>query len=160
MSHRGTVTPPDASGGTSSPRVLQSRRFGPLAAPPDRLFHFPAGLLGFEEYTEYLLHDPEALYPIRFLVASADPELAFPVLAAVLCTPDYAPPLPPEVWSLLGAQTEDLLEVLAVLTLDPETATLHANLRGPVVINPATRRGCQIVLQDSPYSLRHLLSVG
>jgi len=54
------------------------------------------------------------------------------------------------VWSLLGAGTEDLLEVLAVLTLDPETATLYANLRGPVVINPATKRGCQVVLHDSP----------
>ena len=152
------MIPPDAPS-TSAPRILQSQRFGPLEAPPDRLFHFPAGLLGFEEYTEYLLHAPETLYPIRFLVACGDPELAFPILSAVLCTADYAPPLPPEVWSLLGAGTEDLLEVLAVLTLDPETATLYANLRGPVVINPATKRGCQVVLHDSPYSLRHLLSV-
>jgi flagellar assembly factor FliW len=152
--------PPDAPSHAATPRVLQSRRFGSLEAPPDRLFHFPAGLLGFEEYTEYLLHAPQTLYPIRFLVAVADPELAFPVLSAALCTPDYAPPLPPEVWSLLQAGTEDRLEVLAVLTLDPETVTLHANLRGPVVISLATRRGCQVVLHDSPYSLRHLLSVG
>jgi flagellar assembly factor FliW len=152
--------PPDASSRTASARVLQSRRFGPLEAPPDRLVHFPDGLLGFEEYTDYLLHAPEVLHPIRFLVACGDPELAFPVLPAALCTPDYVPLLPPEVWSLLGARAEEQLELLAVLTLDPETATLHANLRGPVVINPATRRGCQVVLHDSPYSLRYLLSVG
>ena len=152
--------PPDAPSGTASPRILQCQQFGPLEAPPDRLFNFPAGLLGFEEFTEYLLHAPESLYPIRFLVACGDPGIAFPVLSAVLCTPDYAPPLPPDVWSLLGARTEDRLEILAVLTLDPDTATLHANLRGPVVINPATRRGCQVVLHDSPYGLRHLLSVG
>jgi len=152
--------PPDAPSSAAIPRVLQSQRFGPLQVPPDRLYQFPAGLLGFEEFTEYLLHAPELLHPIRFLVACGDPDLAFPVLSAAVCAPDYAPPLPAEVWPLIGAQTEDRLELLAVLTLDPETATLHANLRGPVVINPATRRGCQVVLHDSPYSLRHLLSVG
>jgi len=149
---------PDLPG--TAAHLLQSRRFGPLEAPAERLVHFPAGLLGFEELTEFLMHAPEGLHPIRFLVACADPEIAFPILPAALCAADYAPQLPAEVRPLLGAGPADPLEVLALLTLVPETGTLHANLRGPVVINAATRRGCQVVLHDSPYSLRHLLGAG
>lgn len=140
--------------------VQESRRFGRLEISPDRLVIFPAGLLGFEEFREYLRLAPEALQPLSFLVACGDPEVAFPVLPARLCLPEYAPAFPPEALEALGDGRGDPLEVLAIVSLAPDTGTLHANLRGPVLINPATGIGCQVVLHDTAYSLRHLVGSG
>jgi len=58
------------------------------------------------------------------------------------------------------AGLDDPVELLLVVSLAPDTGTLHANLRGPLLINPATRIGCQTVLHDAPYSLRYILTPG
>jgi flagellar assembly factor FliW len=141
-------------------RIQRSRRFGPLEIFPERIVRFPAGLLGFEELTEYLHVAPEALEPLTFLVALEDPEVAFPVLPANLCLSDYAPPLPSEALALIGLNPDEEPEVLVICSLAPDTGTLHANLQGPLVINCAMRVGCQVVLHDSQYNLRHLLGAG
>jgi len=140
------------------PELLQSRRFGPLPVSAERVIAFPQGLLGFEELDRYLYLSLEALEPIAFLVSIDDPEVAFPVVPARLCLPDYAPALPAEALAELGSAPADPPLLLAICTLASDTGTFHANLKGPVVINLATRRGCQIVLHDSPYSMRHLLA--
>ena len=139
------------------PTVLQSRRFGRLEVQADRIVTFPAGLLGFEEFHDYLRVAPEALAPLTFLVACDDPDVAFPILPVEMCLADYAPKLPSDALEALGARGGDALEVRAICALAPDTGTRHANLQGPVLINPVERLGCQVVLHDSPYSLRHLL---
>lgn len=151
-----TPEPPSAAAGPGA-GVLESRRFGRLELQAERLYYFSAGLIGFEELQTYLLVTPESLAPLRFLVACDAPELAFPVLPAHLCLADYAPVFPAEALARIGATSATALEVLAVCTLAQDTLTLHANLQGPLLINPATRQGCQVVLPESPYGLRHLL---
>ena len=140
-----------------APRVLESRRFGQVEIYPDQLLSFPYGLLGFEELHEFCIVAHEPLQPLTFLVACEVSEVAFPILPAWTCLADYAPPLPAEALEAVGAASPDTLTLLAICAVAPDTMTLHANLRGPLLINPATRRGYQAVLQDSPYSLRHLL---
>jgi flagellar assembly factor FliW len=126
----------------------------------EQVLSLPAGLLGFEEFVEYCLLAPEALHPLMFLVACDNPEVTFPVLPARMCLADYAPALPRESLEAVGAGPAQPLEILAICALAQDTMTLHANLRGPVLVNPATRLGCQVVLHDTPYSLRHLLGAG
>ncbi len=140
-----------------APRVLESRRFGRLEVLPDQLVTFPVGFLGFEEFHQYLRVAPEGLEPLAFLVACDDPEVAFPVLPVTLCLPGYSATFPPEGLAAIGASSADGLEVLAICSLAADTGTLHANLKGPILVNPDTRLGCQVVLHESPYSLRHLL---
>ncbi len=141
----------------ASPRVLESHRFGRLEVPPERVVTFPAGLLGFEDLREFLRVAPQTLQPLTFLVACEDPEVAFPVLPATFCLSGYAPVFRPETLEVVGAAPGDPVEILAIVSLAQDTGTLHANLQGPVLINPGTGIGCQVVLHESPYSLRHLL---
>jgi flagellar assembly factor FliW len=142
------------------PLVIESRRFGRLEYQPDALVEFPSGLLGFEELRQYARVSPEALQPLAFLVSLEDPEVAFPVLPAAWAPPDYAPALPADALHVVGAAAGDPIELLLIVSVAPDTGTLHANLRGPVLINPATRNGCQIVLHNSSHSLRHILTPG
>ncbi len=139
------------------PRVLESWRFGWLEAYTDQVLLFPYGLLGFEELREFCIVAPEALDPLTFLVACDVPDVAFPILPAQVCLADYNPSVSSDALETVGASSADQVKLLAICAVAPDTMTLHANLRGPVLINPSTRRGYQAVLHDSPYSLRHLL---
>jgi flagellar assembly factor FliW len=53
-----------------------------------------------------------------------------------------------------GADTPLLWLVLITVEQD---GTIVANLRAPVVINPATMRGAQVIPHQSVYPLRHVL---
>lgn len=141
----------------TTPRALETRRFGPLEIWPDKVITLPAGLIGFEELREYVLVQPDGLEPLSFLVACENPEVAFPVLPGEMCLAGYAPSIPADAMTAVGAGSGEPIEILAICTTAPDTGTLHANLRGPVVVNPRTRLAYQVVLHDSPYSLRHLL---
>jgi flagellar assembly factor FliW len=147
----------DRKGGA---RILESRRFGRLEVGPDRIIAFPAGLIGFEELHEYVLVQPDGLEPLSFLVACDNPDVAFPVLPGELCLAGYAPEIPTVARETVAAGPVDHVDILAICATAPDTGTLHANLRGPVVVNPATRLACQVVLHESAYSLRHLLGAG
>jgi flagellar assembly factor FliW len=140
-----------------APRSLESRRFGRLEVYPDQVLHFPHGLLGFEELQEFCILAPPPLQPLTFLVALDVPDVAFPILPARSCLPEYAPTLPADALDAVGAASPNSVNLLAICAVAPDTMTLHANLRGPLLINPQTRWGYQAVLHDSPYSLRHLL---
>jgi flagellar assembly factor FliW len=140
-----------------APRILESRRFGRLEVSSDQVLTFSAGLLGFEELREFCVVAPEALQPLTFLVSCDDPGVAFPVLPARMCLANYAPTIPPDAREAVQAEPGQALEILAICAVAQDTLTLHANLRGPVLINPAKRLGFQVVLHESPYSLRHLL---
>jgi flagellar assembly factor FliW len=152
-----TVAGPSADHDPEVPRILESRRFGRLEVWPDKIITFPTGLVGFEEFHEYVLVQPDGLEPLSFLLACEDPDVAFPILAADLCSAGYAPTIPADALDTVGAGPDEQLDILAICTTAPDTGTLHANLRGPVVVNPAARLACQVVLHDSNYSLRHLL---
>ena len=149
-------TSPEVRAG-GAPRILESRRFGRLEVFPDQVLTFSEGLLGFEELHEFCVVAPEALQPLSFLVSCDDPGVAFPVLPARMCLAEYAPSISPHAREAVEAQPGQPLEILAICAVAQDTLTLHANLRGPVLINPARRLGFQVVLHDSPYSLRHLL---
>lgn len=149
-----------AGRGPVTPRVLESRRFGRLEIRAEHVVGFPAGLLGFEEYREYLIVQPSGLEPLSFLVSCENPDVAFPVLPAHLCLAGYAPPIPAHALETVRAETGQEIELLAICTMAPDTGTLHADMRGPVVLNPTRRLACQVVLDGSAYSLRHLLGAG
>ena len=58
----------------------------------------------------------------------------------------------------LSAQDREPLLWLAIVAAR-EDGTATANLRAPVVINPGTMRGIQVIAVDSPYRIDHPLPV-
>jgi len=157
---RAAVETPPAHDKNDTPRVLESRRFGRLEVWPDKIILFPAGVIGFEEFHEYVLVQPDGLEPLSFLVACDNPDVAFPILPGELCLAGYAPTIPADALEMVGAGAGGEMDILAICATAPDTGTLHANLRGPVVVNPSTRLACQVALHDGDYSLRHLLGSG
>jgi flagellar assembly factor FliW len=128
---------------------VNTSRFGSLAIQEEALLTFPTGLIGFPEQKRYVILDHDREVPFKWLQSVDDGRLAFVVMDPLLVRPDYQLGLDPQALADLGASGEEEVIVLVILTIpsaNPRQVT--ANLRGPLVVNPHSRRGRQVILQE------------
>ena len=115
-------------------------------------------LPGFPLHREYVLvpaEDGGRLFWLQSIAADGPRFLAVPASAYF---PDYVPRLPDAVCDELGL--DDVAEAglyCLVTTPDGDVATATANLRAPVVVNPATSQARQVVLVDPAHPIRRPL---
>ena len=80
-------------------------------------------------------------------------DLQFVVVPPAPFFPDYAPELDDDVAAELGiASAADAL-VLLVVHAGDSLASTTVNLRAPIVVNTATRRAAQVILEDAELPL-------
>ncbi len=82
-----------------------------------------------------------------------DPDLRFLVVPPVPFFPDYAPEVSDDVVADLQIASPDDVVVLLVINAGDSLGTTTANLMAPVLINTATLRGSQVILDDPSLSL-------
>jgi flagellar assembly factor FliW len=87
------------------------------------------------------------------LTSLDDPGLRFLVVPPAPFFPDYSPEVDEAVLTDLGSRSADDLVVLCVLTAGDSLASTTANLAAPVVLDIATRRAVQVVLDDPGLSV-------
>lgn len=136
--------------------LVQTGRFGPVEqveVPAAQLYEFFPGLGGFEEHHTYaLISDGDS--PVEWLQSTADPNVVFALLEPFVFEPDYAFEMADADAAALGLQRPEDAVVRSILTLRESAAEITANLLAPIVLNPRTRLGRQIVLQDPDLPLR------
>jgi flagellar assembly factor FliW len=140
--------------------IIRSDRFGELEIEPDRVIEFADGLLGFPDSKRFAMLEANESGLYFWLQSVDDPSLAFLSVIPWEFFADYAVDLSDDVERTLGVQAESDVLVLSLVTVQPENRQLTANLLGPLVINVVARRGCQLVLADSGFSVRAPLEVG
>jgi flagellar assembly factor FliW len=141
------------------PSIL-SREFGEIEFEEAEIYRFPAGLLGLEGSTEYLLLQREGLAPFCFLQSISDAALRLICLPAWIVDAKYVAAVGMEEAGALGVAAgrygpaaPDVL-VLAILTV-PEDGPATANLFAPVVLAQTARRGLQCIQFDSGAPVEH-----
>lgn len=83
-----------------------------------------------------------------------DPDVAMIVCVPWLFFPDYSPVLGDAEQAELGIESADDAVLFVPVSLDPDGGGVTLNLLGPFVVNSRTRRGLQLVLTGSDYSVR------
>lgn len=98
------------------------------------------------------LDDDGVLHGFRSLDSE---DLQFVVVPPAPFFPDYTPELGDEVVTELGIVPEAAGEVLVLLVVraGASLADTTVNLRAPLVVNPATRRASQVILEDADLPL-------
>jgi len=104
---------------------------------------------GFPERRRFALVQLDEDGVLCSLTSLEDPELRFLVVPPGHFFPDYEPDVEDDVAAELEITSPDDALLLVVLTAGSSLATTTANLAAPVLVNPSTRRGGQIVL-DRP----------
>jgi flagellar assembly factor FliW len=126
------------------------------AAVHEEVVTFADGLPGFESNHRFVLVASPSRDPFTLLqgvgpdapsFVAIDPRQVEPSFAGEIATADRA---------RLDAASGASLVWLALVSAQ-EHAPATVNLRAPIVINPASMRGIQIVPVESPYRLDHPL---
>jgi flagellar assembly factor FliW len=145
------VTPPAAALAVPVPSAAP-------ALPPVQVLALAEPLPGFPAHRDYALVAAESsglLFWLQSVVPDGPRFLAVP---AGPFFPDYAPALPGGACAELGlAGAADAQVFCLVTVLGGDVATATANLRAPVVVNPATGRARQVVLTDGNLPIRRPL---
>jgi flagellar assembly factor FliW len=126
--------------------------------PAVQALAFAEPMPGFPGHRDYVLVAADASGRVYWLQSVAPDGPRFLAVPAAPYFPDYSPALPPAVCADLGldgVSDADLFCVVTVPAGDVTAAT--ANLRAPVVVNPATRQARQVVLSDGAHPIRRPL---
>lgn len=121
------------------------------------VIRFPRGLPGFEACRSFVLMAPENEGPLQCLNSMEGPPASFLVIDPRRVMPAYRCELSDADRHSLGAGDDTPLLWLALVTVEGNGA-ITANLRAPIVINPARMAGQQVIPHDSIYPLRHVLA--
>ena len=104
--------------------------------------------MGLEHLRSFALVEDPRIVPCRWLQSIDEPAISFVVVDPRVVDAEYAA-------GALGVADAGALDLLAIITLSPEPERSTVNLLAPVVVDPVTRSGRQLVLHESGYSLRH-----
>ncbi len=125
---------------------LITSRFGELEVEQDKIVHFPDGLIGLPDMKKFILIDHKDT-PLKWLQAVDDPDIAFIVVPPDEIAEGYNVDLDKKVQKSLQLENSDDLAVLVTMRVDGEDVI--ANFQGPLLINAGTRKGMQVVLENS-----------
>lgn len=137
---------------------IETRNFGEMEISEEELLEFVLPILGFEELRRFaVLFDREIGGAFAWLQSVEDPDICFVMMDPALLFEEYHPTLPLGLRQTLHAADDADLVLRCLVVLpsgegaDPNNAT--ANLKSPLVINPATHMAAQTVLEGN-YPLR------
>jgi flagellar assembly factor FliW len=116
--------------------------------------HFPEGLLGFEDYTDYELAAAE-YEPFLRLQSLQDSALSFWVVDPFIIRADYETDIDDHDLAKIGVTEPADVLVLVILTIPKDGSAVTVNLQGPLIINKRTNTGFQAVLTDPRWTTKH-----
>lgn len=129
---------------------LVGTRFGTVEFDGDEVLQIEGGLVGLADLRRFVLLEAKPGSPFSWLQSLDDPSMAFLVTSPDRYVPDYDVDVVrrcPEMGDAV------VLTTATVPPGKPHDTTL--NLSGPIVVDAATRRGKQMVLEDAAYTTRY-----
>jgi flagellar assembly factor FliW len=129
-----------------------------MNTPPaaDSVVTFAEGLPGFERYREFVVVAPPDLQPFTVLQGVGAGGPSFVAVDPRVIDPSYDATLDAPALARLSVTGSAPLLWLAIVAANPD-GTATANLRAPVVINPGTMQGIQVISADSRYPVDYPL---
>jgi flagellar assembly factor FliW len=119
-----------------------------MSAPAIPAIELVHPLPGFPDQRRFALVQLDEDGVLCELQSLEDPALRFLVMSPVPFFPDYAPEVSDDVVADLAIESADDVIVLLVLNAGESLDTTTANLMAPVLVNTATLRASQVILDD------------
>lgn len=132
---------------------IDSPVLGQIDVSEDKIIEFPKGLPGFEQCTRFaLLHEEGKGAGLHLLQGLDEPELLLSVTGPEQLGITYEFELSEEDAALIGLEKVEDVAVAVILRRDdtegdtPSGIGMRANFMAPLVINTASRKGIQKVI--------------
>src|SRR6056297_4041895 len=122
-------------------------------------YYFEKGIYGFGDYKEYII----ANYggedsPFQIMEAKKEKGVGFILMSPALIYKDYEIDVDDsELKSLDIEKPEDVLVLSIVSFIDKNK--ISVNLKSPIIISLSSKKGKQIILDESDYSVKHIVEI-
>lgn len=126
--------------------LIQTSRFGQLQINAEDLFHFPAGVIGFEDSKRWVLLADAENEAVGWLQSTSQPDVAMAVVSPRRFAAHYRVHVSRGDLGTLCLDNLDRAFILCCVSRHPQGLTM--NLKAPVIINLDRRLGCQVVTTD------------
>ena len=139
--------------------VMQTATVRQTALPLERaaVVEFPEGLVGLPEAKHFDFEVSEEITPLLRMRCLDRKDLSFLVVNPELVLAGYQPKFGPDALHAIGLAEGGPSLVLAVAQIAPRLEDCTANLLAPLLINPASMKGLQVILDPGRYTTRHPL---
>ena len=139
-------------------KTVKTSRFGEIDIDKNRIFTFVEPIIGYEQFTKYVIVEHKANSAFKWLQSVEEPSLAFPVTFPAFFNIEYEFEIPDDKSEKLGLTSAESLIALNIVTIPnnmPQKSTI--NLLAPVIINANNKKGMQMILQNSDYQVQYPL---
>jgi flagellar assembly factor FliW len=140
--------------GSEETAAITTARFGEVTYSASDIFEFPWGLPGFADQRRFLALSLAEQPSFVWLQSVDDPKIALPAADPWSIFPDYEPKLPAYATDALDLKDAEDFTILCVVVVSKGADEMSMNLMAPIILNLKTRRARQIMLENSPYSVR------
>ena len=134
--------------------LVETRAMGMVEIPETQVVTIPAGLLGFEEYTDFALVE-SSFEPFLWLQSLQEKSLAFLLIDPFLISDDYEAQIDDDELAKIGISDPSEVAVFTIVTVPPGGGAVTANFQGPLIFNKKNRQCMQVVLDGSKYTTKH-----
>ena len=137
---------------------IQTRHFGEVEVDENKLIRFEEGIFGFEDNKKFVVLSEGDENNVFAWLQSADEELlCLPIINPFLWYTDYSPEIDDELIISIGEVEEKDLDVFTVVVVPEDIKNMTTNLKAPILVNHATKKGVQVVVKDEEYGIKHNL---
>lgn len=135
---------------------ITTRVFGEITIDEEKIIHFPNGIIGFPDLTDFaLIHDEEkGTDTIHWMQSLQEPTFAMPVMDPLIVCPDYNPEVDDELLNNIGEIVPEELLVMVTVTVPKDLTKMTVNLKGPMVINAAQIKATQVIVEGDEYPVK------
>ncbi|MBY0586066.1 flagellar assembly protein FliW [bacterium] len=134
---------------------IETFRFGWLDVDQEDVIRFPEGLVGLSRLTRFVLVHDDGASDLYWLQSLDQGEFALALVTNAKLQSPVA--FDGEDVDLSALQLDHPEDAEILLVLNRVDGDFTANLKGPIVINPAKSLGKQVVLRDARFDVRHPL---
>lgn len=137
--------------------LVKTKFFGEVELDDNKVLDFPNGIIGFEPFKKFAILydiDNESKTRISWLQSLEEPTLALPVIDPLAITSEYNPMIEDELLKPLGDPADEDLLFLLVMTVPSDMTKVTANMKAPVIINAATCKGVQLIVENADYPVK------
>ena len=133
---------------------IETTRFGELEIDEKRIFDFVLPIIGFDEFSKFVILDLNKDKFFKWLQSVDEPSLAFPVVSVFSLGVDYSIDLDDATVEKLQIESVESLLVMNIASIpqeNPQGTTI--NLLAPIIFNLDNQLAGQTILSGSGYDV-------
>ncbi len=133
---------------------INTKNFGEIEINESEIILFQDGIPGFEYLRKFVVIKEEE-FIIDYL-QGIEEDVTFPIINPFLVNDKYELKIPDSVIKKLEIQKQEDVCVYTIVVIPENIKDIRTNLQAPIIINNASKKGKQIILDES-YPLRYMI---